>query len=196
MNIRPYRASDLPALYDICLRTGDAGSDASTTASHPRLLGDYFAAPYVEFDPDLCLILADEHGPCGYILGTADTRAFYSWFNHTWLPRVRETYRGLTPRVDGSDGWLLDLMQRDATILEIAEVYPAHLHIDILSRAQGGGWGRRMFATWIGLAAKRGAAGVHLGVAPTNVNAMRFYERVGMTRLDAPSGAVLFGLKL
>src|SRR5262245_63083228 len=37
--IRPYRPSDLDALYRICLLTGDDGQDATSLYNDPRLLG-------------------------------------------------------------------------------------------------------------------------------------------------------------
>ncbi len=190
MEIRPYRTDDLPALYDICLRTGAAGGDASATCSHPRLLGDYYAAPYAAFDPALCLILADAQGPCGYILGTTDTHGFLAWFNREWLPRIRRTYRDVSPGPGASDARLIELIQREAMAPSEAGQFPAHLHIDLLPRTQGGGWGRRMFEAWTALAAARGASGLHLGVSEANVGAQRFYERMGMRRAPEAGGCV------
>jgi ribosomal protein S18 acetylase RimI-like enzyme len=188
MLIRPYHPEDLPSLYEICLRTGDAGRDASTTCTHPRLLGDYFAAPYVVHDPALCLVLADAQGPCGYVLGTADSAGFFAWFNRDWLPRVRRDYGGLVPQPGATDVWLLEMLQRDEAPPPFAAEYPAHLHIDLLERAQGGGWGRRLFERWVELAAARGACGLHLYVAESNTGAQRFYERMGMRRLPEEGG--------
>lgn len=196
MELRLFKPSDLPDIYEICLRTGDAGGDATESASDPRLLGDYFAAPYTVHDPSLCLVLEDEAGACGYILGTADTRPFLDWFNSTWLPLLRARHGGLRPRTGASDGWLIDRLQEDVPVPACAGDYPAHLHIDLLPRAQGKGQGRRMFEAWNLIAASRGASGVHLGVASRNTGAILFYERVGMHRIPNDYGATLFGLRL
>jgi ribosomal protein S18 acetylase RimI-like enzyme len=196
MRIRDYTATDRPHLHDICLRTGDLGRDATATASHPQLLGDYYAVPYAEFDPKLCLILADDAGPCGYILGTANSQAFSEWFNRHWLPVMRVRYRNVKAAPGAMDAWLLALIRHDQTVPDCAQAYPAHLHIDILPRAQGGGWGRRLFGAWTERAARRGATGVHLGVAKENTNAVRFYERLGMQRLADLGGARIYGLPL
>jgi len=40
--IRPVSQADLDALYEICLRTGDAGEDATHLYSDPRLLGEIY----------------------------------------------------------------------------------------------------------------------------------------------------------
>ena len=51
-SIRPYRPADLGAVYDICVRTADAGGDARGLYSSDRLMGDIFAAPYVTLEPE------------------------------------------------------------------------------------------------------------------------------------------------
>ncbi|MGB1253694.1 MAG: GNAT family N-acetyltransferase, partial [Candidatus Promineifilaceae bacterium] len=76
-DIRPFHPSDLPALYRICLLTGDNGDDATLKYSDPELLGHYFAAPYAVFEPELCFILTHEGQPVGYVLGCLDSAEFY-----------------------------------------------------------------------------------------------------------------------
>ena len=74
--IRGYRPSDLDALYDICIRTADAGADLRGRFSDDRLMGDIYAAPYVTLEPGVARILDDGEGNAvGYILGTVDTPA-------------------------------------------------------------------------------------------------------------------------
>jgi ribosomal protein S18 acetylase RimI-like enzyme len=197
MELRPYQLSDLPHLLEICLRTGDSGRDATHLFHDRFLVGRYFAAPYAAYDAGLCLILADTSGPCGYVLGTDDTRAFVSWFNRHWLPGLRALYRRVRVPSSAPDHWLFDLMRRPAKVPPCAHDYPAHLHIDLLPRAQGQGWGRRMMQAWGHLAHHRGATGVHLGVATGNHAAQAFYSRVGLQRLEsAEEGAVFFGGRL
>jgi hypothetical protein len=79
--IRPYRPSDLGALYRICLLTGDDGQDASPLYKDPRLPGHFFAAPYGLFEPALAFVAEDTAGVGGYIVGTLDTRAFENDWN-------------------------------------------------------------------------------------------------------------------
>jgi hypothetical protein len=38
--VRPYGDSDLEGIYDICVRTGDNGIDATGKFDNPRLLAD------------------------------------------------------------------------------------------------------------------------------------------------------------
>ena len=65
--IRPYHPEDLDALYDICLKTGDTGEDATHLYDDPKLLGHLYAAPYAVLEPDLTFVLEDGAGVCGYI---------------------------------------------------------------------------------------------------------------------------------
>ena len=67
--VRPYRPSDLPALYDICLKTADNGADATHLYGDHRVVGEIFAAPYAVLEPDHALVAEDAEGIAGYILG-------------------------------------------------------------------------------------------------------------------------------
>ena len=49
--IRPYREQDLAAVYDICVRTADAGADARGKYRSDDLMPDLFAGPYVFLAP-------------------------------------------------------------------------------------------------------------------------------------------------
>ncbi len=77
--VRRARPADLPALYDICVRTADAGADARGHYTSDALMGDLFAAPYAIVEPDLTFVLDD--GP-----GTAvAARKFYDRVGFTEL---------------------------------------------------------------------------------------------------------------
>lgn len=193
--IRPCHSGDQPHLYDICLRTGDRGTDASTRCTHPELLGDYYAVPYAVRESELCLMLEMEDTPVGYVLGTADTPAFLTWFNEQWLPEIRLKYRSVPPVPGAADAWLLERLAEDATAPQCVGEYPAHLHIDLLPIAQGTGWGRRMITRWLDVVRAHGVAGVHLGVSKANERAIGFYEHVGFRRIEDAGGAWIYGIR-
>src|SRR6476469_6421400 len=93
--IRGYRPSDLDAVYDICVRTADAGDDLRGRFSDDRLVGDVYAGPYVTLEPEVARILDDGTGrPVGYVVGTADTPEFVRRYEAEWLPAVGDRYRG------------------------------------------------------------------------------------------------------
>jgi hypothetical protein len=68
--IRPYRAEDLAAVYDVCVRTADVGGDARGKYHSDDLMPDLFAGPYVFLEPDFAFVLDDGHRAVGYVIGT------------------------------------------------------------------------------------------------------------------------------
>ncbi len=145
-------------------------------------------------------MLEDEEGVGGYIIGAVDTHAFEKRLEAEWWPELRSRYADS----QGSD---LTLDQRMARIIHhpsrtprrITEPYPSHLHIDLLPRFQGGGWGKRMIDTWLAAMRDRGSCGAHLGVGFANERAVHFYRAYGFTeaeRLDAPYNMFWFAMTL
>jgi ribosomal protein S18 acetylase RimI-like enzyme len=182
--IRPYREGDLPALHDICLKTGDNGADASHLYADPMIIGEIFAAPYAVLQPDFALVAEDADGVAGYILGTPDTRAFEHRLELEWWPalRARCADTGHIP------SWKRTREEWDAFYIHhppanpqaAVDAAPAHLHIDLLPRLQGQGIGKALMDAWL---AKIGGR-AHLGCQAENHRAQRFYDRYGFRRLE------------
>ena len=182
--IRAYRPTDLDAVYDICVRTADAGGDARGLYSSERLMGDIFAAPYVTLEPEHAHILDDGTGRAiGYILGTADTTHFAQRFRAEWVPRVIGRYLADDPR---DQEMLARLRDPQWMLGPVVAEYPAHLHIDLLPEAQGRGHGRQLMRAFLDGLRAAGVRRVHLGLSPTNTAALAFYRRLGFTSLDVP----------
>lgn len=194
--IRAYQPSDLDALYRICLLTGDDGRDATPLYRDPALLGHYYAAPYAAHDPTLCFLLTHEGEPCGYILGSADTRAFHEWGEAHWFPPLRARYPLPPPTETSPDAHLLRLLHQGYPLTEIAHTYPAHLHIDLLPVAHGRGWGRRLTQHFLSHLRARQVPALHLGVSRANSRAVGFYEALGFRRVQELPETILFGLQL
>ncbi len=176
--IRPFHPSDMPALYRICLLTGDSGGDASSMYRDGELLGHFYAAPYAVLEPDLCFILTRDGTPCGYVLGTRDSAAFEDATGARWLPVLRQRYP--LPAADDTtpDAAVIRRIHDGRTDPKLID-YPAHLHIDLLPEAQGHGNGRALMETFLNRLREIGVPGVHLGVSATNTRAVGFYERMG-----------------
>jgi GNAT superfamily N-acetyltransferase len=195
--VRPYRDSDLEAIYDICIRTGDNGGDATGMFENPRLLPDTFAAPYLYLEPSLAFVLPDGvDRPVGYVLGTASTTGFVRAYREKWLPRVVSRYPAPTSDVPAKDAGMLEAFRKPERMLHAGtDDFPAHLHIDILPSNQGAGNGRRLIETFMDAAAVAGSPGVHVTVALANARAHGFYLRVGFEPLPIASDGpvVLYG---
>jgi ribosomal protein S18 acetylase RimI-like enzyme len=73
--------------------------------------------------------------------------------------------------------------QPDYFCPEPYEQFPSHLHIDLLPRAQGKGYGRKMIEQLLTALKERGSPGVHLGVSGRNRTACLFYQHLGFAEL-------------
>ena len=193
--IRQYRPADLEALYDICIRTGDAGADATELYRDPRILPDIFTGPYLALEPELAFVLAEDgtDRPLGYVIGTADTPRFVAGYRRHWLPTVAARY----PEGSGGTGlevervhslhhpeWMLEKQLAD---------YPAHLHIDLLPEAQGRGAGRALMSGFLAALRAADVSRVHLGMSAANTGARAFYDRLGFHEIAGDSWSTLLG---
>jgi GNAT superfamily N-acetyltransferase len=199
-DIRPYREGDLEDLYRICLATGDSGTDATHLYADPKIIGHVFAAPYGVLCPRTAFVIEDDEGVGGYVLGALDTAAFEAAAEARWWPALRSQYAdpGLPPQADWSRDELMAcaIHHPPRTPRRIAEPFPSQLHIDLLPRLQGRGFGQRMLDLWFERVAQLGSRGAHLGVGPANVRAIRFYRAYGLiepaTSRPPPPGTVWF----
>jgi ribosomal protein S18 acetylase RimI-like enzyme len=198
--IRAYRGGDRAEVYDVCVRTARAGGDARGRYISDDLPGDIWAGPYLELEPELAFVVTVPSAPepvegdggervAGYILGTADTRAFVERYRAEWLPRFAARYPDLN-----DDTWAGHHPER--MLVPSVDEYPAHLHIDLLPELQRQGWGRALMRRFLTAVAARGAPGAHLSFDPANTGAAAFYERLGFrplptSRPDAP----LYGIR-
>jgi ribosomal protein S18 acetylase RimI-like enzyme len=197
LHIRPYQPTDLERLYEICLRTGDAGRDATELVVDPRLFGEIYAAPYAVLEPEHALVVDDGSGTAvGYALAALDTRGFEARCETSWWPPLRARH----PR--GSGGNDLDellvaiLHERHLAADSVVQTHPSHLHIDLLPVAQGRGWGRRLMEALQDLLREDGSTGVHLGVSNRNQRALGFYRHLGYEELQADATGHTLGLRL
>ena len=195
--IRPYRPTDRPALFDICVRTADAGTDATGLFSDDELWALLFAVPYVERDPALAWVVESDDGrTVGYIVATDDTDAFEQWFRDEWWPQFAARFPRPTEAKTREEKIIDGAYQRGPGREPKAREYPAHLHIDLLPETQGQGLGRRLIETLAVELARRGVRGLHLGMDPNNTAAAAFYERLGMEQLPAEPGGKSYGVKI
>ncbi|GAA3808641.1 GNAT family N-acetyltransferase [Cellulomonas soli] len=179
--LRPFHPSDLPGMYRLCLLTGAAGGDASARYRNPDLLAHVYCGPYPVADPGLTFVVADEDGVGGYVVATADTVPFEEWMERRWWPALRVQHPPMADPGDGTEDHVLveRLHAWRPTPDPLYEEFPAHLHVDLLPRLQGQGWGRRLIGRLVDELRERGVPGLHLGVDGRNGGALAFYERLG-----------------
>ncbi|MGB2569917.1 GNAT family N-acetyltransferase [Micromonospora citrea] len=185
--IRRYRPEDHDAVYDICVRTADAGGDARGRYASDDLMPDLFAGPYLHLEPELAFVLTHHGRVVGYVIGTADTPAFVAGYRREWIPRLAHRYPAPTrPPVTPDDEMVALHHRPERMLLPELAAYPAHLHIDLLPEQQGRGHGRRLVETFLRAAAGAGAAGLHVGMVTANVRARGFYDRLGFHEITVP----------
>jgi len=194
--MRPGTLHDLPGVYRVCLLTGAGGADASAGHADPDLLGHVWAGPYLVFPDAVTRVIHDEQGVAGYCLAVPDTATFEDWVDEVWLPPLRERHPAGSGATDADAALVERLHQPTRTDAGLLASHPAHLHVDLLPRLQGQGWGRRVVADVLEGLHRVGAPGVHLGVDLENLRAQAFYERIGFTELPGPPGARLYGADL
>ena len=202
--IRAGRLEDQAAAYHICLKTGDHGKDGEPFyRDDPDALGRIFVGPYLEYEPELSLMLEDAQGVCGYAFGAFDSRSFYDRYDREWRPRLCAEFARPTgdpakwTRAQTVHSWY---HRPDYFTPDPYEAYPSHMHIDLLERARGCGWGRRMMEMVMDKLRQRGSPGVHLGVSVLNTPALGFYAKLGfreLVRVGTPiDGCIYLGKPL
>ncbi len=179
--IRAATPDDRAALYDICLRTGDAGSDATHLYPDPHLIGSVFVGPYLSLDGCIGFVALDASSrPAGYALAALDTASFERECATKWWPSLRLRYPDPGGVATSPDERLMARIHHPPTTdPAITGAYPAHLHLDLLPSLQGTGTGRRLMEQILETLGTAGVPGVHLGVDPANTNAIGFYTHMG-----------------
>jgi ribosomal protein S18 acetylase RimI-like enzyme len=189
MNIREFRADDTDTLYDICLRTVDAGNDGTLLyPTYPELPGHLALGANLTLEPEFAFVLPDETGaPIGYVVGALDTRAFYEKCEQLWWPPLRERYPDpvdVPPEHHSPEQRLLHAIHEPVLApVAVLDVYPSHLHINLMPPAQGSGYGKLLLETLFAALRDAGSTGIFLGVPPANIRAIGFYHRMGFQEI-------------
>lgn len=189
VSIRTVRPEDIDQLYAISLATGDAGGDAAPLHRDGQLIGHIYSAPYATLLPELVFVAEDNEGVFGYISGAFDTLAFEERLEREWWPHLRQRY----PDPEG-DPALWDADQKRISAIHhpalapagLMERFPAHIHMNLLARAQGKGVGTALLHHWMANARANGVKGIHLGANAGNHGAVRFWSSRGFVPLEPP----------
>jgi ribosomal protein S18 acetylase RimI-like enzyme len=198
--VRQFRPDDLDDLYRICLQTAGGGQDGTALFRDPKLPGHVYAAPYALFEPSLAFVAEDAAGVGGYIVAALDGETFERRLEQEWWPGLRARY----PEPSQDEAEALSEQERRAlhnihhhfgAPRKVAERFPSELHINLLPRLQGRGFGRQLITTLIAGLRDQGSPGVHLLVGVGNQRAVSFYRHLGFTELPA-SGRRIFSLDL
>ena len=187
LSIRKATETDIPALSRICLLTANAGVSAEQLHDYGELPGLVYSVPYVRLPTTWAFVLVDEANEAvGYIVGSTDTRAYEKYAAQHWWPPLAEKYPP-SLAVKAEDKQYIDMFQKRATASDASMSFAAaHLHINILEKYQRRGWGRKLMTTAIEYLKEQNVEGdgVWLGLNPMNLEARKFYRRMGFTNIE------------
>ncbi len=192
--IRPFEPADLEACYAISLATGFEGGDASHLYRDPQLMGHIYVAPYAVLEPALALVVEDGLGVAGFAVGATDTVAWEDRLDRDWWPSLRSRY-GDPVNVPAEDrtpdqrrAFMIHHPARTPAV--VAGKFPAHMHLNLLPRAQRRGVGPALLTAWL---ERIGARDLHVGVNRANVRGTRFWARQGFDDLAVPGRTLWMG---
>ena len=203
ISIRRAVISDLPYLYEICLKTGHSGRDASEFYFDPYLFGQYYAAPYLIYPEGICIVAEYLHRPYGYVVAVGDTVKFSQWMESEWLPPLRARYTQPFPqeliRTDREKS-AIDMLHRTQFPVDLSTrphyvEYPAHLHIDLLPEIQQQGVGRKLINSLFDELSRQNVPGLHLNVSASNPGAIAFYRKTGFIVIKEQEYGLCMGRK-
>ncbi|MBQ8783393.1 MAG: GNAT family N-acetyltransferase [Clostridia bacterium] len=182
LSIRKYEEKDFKNAQYICLNSDEGEMSEELCEFLLHVFCDY----YIEHEPDNCFVLDDGGRAVGYIICAEDYDTYKEIFDRDYLPLIKHC----------SD----DLYQWGlvSTVLQnkYKADYPAHLHIDLLPQYQHQGWGGKLMNALFEHLKKKGVRGVILSTGIDNVNAGKFYKKLGFKEIEILGTEVAFGIKL
>ncbi|MGV2974675.1 GNAT family N-acetyltransferase [Roseibium alexandrii] len=186
LEFRPAARSDLDAVYDISLLTGNAGRDATSLYVDPKLMGHIYAAPYLILDGTIGYVVENQKQVLGFVLGATNTRDFEAQLEDRWWPELRRDYPW-PGQVQGeltADQKRIHMIHRPDVVPErVVQTFPAHLHMNLLPEVQGKGVGTALLNVWLDAARNASVSGVHVRVNAKNTSGFAFWKSRGFQPL-------------
>lgn len=184
--VRHTHPSDLPQLYRICLHTANSGQTADDLFEDADLPGLLYMAPYVAHAPEHAFSLVRDGRAVGYIVGTADSHELSTWLTEHWWPVLADRVRQGQTAASALEAQMTDQIRQPPAVPAVARDYPAHLHINLLPEAQGGGNGGKLMTAFLDSLRQRQVTGVHLILSADNTRAFNFYRKCGFREWPDP----------
>lgn len=195
--IRPFQPGDEPALAEVCIKTADAGTDATGVLSDDGIWPAIFVLPYAARHPEYAFVVETDDGRVvGYVVAAPDTDDFEAWFRDVWWPRFGDRFVRPSQNATREDDVLMYAYDRAPGAEPYSAQYPAHLHIDLLPEVQGQGWGRQLIERLKLALREAEVPGLHLVAGAENAGALAFYPRIGFEPLPSAQGVQAFGMTL
>ncbi len=195
--LRLAQESDRADLYRVCVQTADVGKDASHLYGDEAMVGEIYVGPYLSFEPEFSYALVDGD-VTGYLLATFDTAKFEEREEREWWPDLRAKYNaiGIENLTEEERNFFAHMQDPPRTPPHISSAFPSQVHIDMVTKSQGHGYGKPMITHILNQLAQAGSPGVHLHVNPVNERAIGFYEKLGFVTSERLPSELLMTKKL
>ncbi|WP_018465959.1 GNAT family N-acetyltransferase [Calidithermus timidus] len=176
--LRPALPTDLAALTEVAYATGFFGRSAEVYFPAKRLFGELWVGPYLGPAGGCGLVLEEGGQILGYVLGAQDPLAYRRYFLQG-LPRwLLQAAQGRFSGLEASLRFLLRALRYPSKAAP-NRLFPAHLHLNLLSGVRGQGWGERLLRAHLACLQQKGLPGVQLSTTEENRAALGLYQKLG-----------------
>lgn len=195
--IREAHQSDLPDIYNICHKTGFNGEDCGDRLSDKYIIGQFYAAPYLFFELDMCFVLTENDIPKGYVIGCSNNKEFDKWMNKYWLNNLKLKYPICdNDNLSNFEKNLRKRINQEFCTPSFLDNYKSHLHIDLLPSVQKKGFGKKLMEIFWNKLRQKNVEKMYLGVGDENFNGIEFYKRIGLYEIKKDPGVIYMGYNL
>lgn len=187
--IRKFQPKDREALLQIGADTAFFGAPIENYMDDRRIFMDAFYAYYTDYEPEYAWVVCNEDQLGGFLTGSVNPERHRNMTSRRIFPAVlwnlicgkykvgRKTWRYIHA--------VFGAWRRNEFASVDEEMYPAHLHINLLPAWRRQGMGRRLIEVYLNQLIEADVPGVHLQTTSLNIDACRLYEKVGFKLLDA-----------
>lgn len=183
VKIEKYAPEHRDAVHRICFDTGFGGDSMAPFFDDAALFGDVLVSYYTDYIPEHAWVLTSGGETVGYFLGCLDSASCNETTTREIYPRImRSLLAGkynLGGRTLGYVTRSIEALMTDELRTAPLELYPAHLHVNLLPDFRRGGIGRRLIDMYIEYLRERDVPGLHLGTSTVHRRGVPFYRKLG-----------------
>lgn len=183
VSVRKYESKDYEGVQFACLNSEGPTTDSPETQ---EFILTTFCNYYIENEPHNCFVLDDDGKAVGYVICAENFDEFKPVFDADYLPLTEK--------------WGADRYEWASTAYVLQEkykdIYPAHLHIDILPEYHRKGCGGKLINALFDHLRSKGIKGVMLTVGSRNFTGIGFYKKYGFELVEEWEDDIAFGMKL
>jgi len=183
ISIRKYEEKDYENVCYACL---NSEGDDDITEEFADFVLNTFCKYYIDNEPENCFVVDDEGKAVGYIICAENFDKFKKTYDEEYFPR---SIKYGESRIEwATEAYMLHEKYKD--------IYPAHLHIDILPEYQRMGVGGKLLRALFDHLLSKDIKGVMLTCGTNNVTANNFYKKYGFEELEVVGTDIAYGKKL